>query len=86
LGRPTGSAAGFLRLIVTTAPFPVIFRETMPHSLLQPGRPHVNMYSSDGRPFAELYFEKRAEAQETGTLGATIPEQNTNPINNETKP
>src|SRR5688572_28764594 len=29
---PTGGAAGFLRLIVTTTPFPVIFRETMPDS------------------------------------------------------
>ena len=47
------------------------FELTHPH--LVPGLPHVNMYATDGQPFAELYFGSKAEAQEERKLNLTAP-------------
>jgi serine/threonine protein kinase/tetratricopeptide (TPR) repeat protein len=38
------------------------------HPHLVPGLPHVNMYSPDGQPFAEIYFGTKAEAAEESKL------------------
>ena len=38
------------------------------HSHVVPGLPHVNMYSPDGKPFAEIYFGTKAEALEESKL------------------
>ena len=42
------------------------FELTHPRMVL--GLPHVNMYSTDGKPFAEIYFGTKAEAAEESKL------------------
>jgi signal peptidase I len=44
------------------------------HSHVVPGLPHVNLYSPDGNPFAEIYFGTKAEALEEGKMDLHVPD------------